>query len=51
MRICFIRHENVVEVPTKYPPSQNDRIVVFETRLHSETQCSTDQRSMATEML
>ena len=40
-----------VEVPTKYPLSQ-DRIVVFEIRLHtSKARCSTDQRSMATEML
>jgi len=26
-----------IEVPTKYPLSQNDRIVVFEIRLHSES--------------
>jgi len=40
-----------IEVPTKYPLSQ-DRIVVFEIRLHtSKARCSTDQRSMATEML
>jgi hypothetical protein len=41
-----------IEVPTKYQLSQNDRIVVFENRLHSENpMLSTDQRSMATEML
>jgi len=37
-----------IEVPTNYPLSQ-DRIVVLEIRLHSKS--STDQRSMATEML
>jgi hypothetical protein len=26
-----------IEVPTKYPLSQNDKIVVFEIRLHSES--------------
>jgi len=26
-----------IEVPTKYPPRHNDRIVVLEIRLHSET--------------
>jgi hypothetical protein len=26
-----------IEVPTKYPPSHNDRIVVLEIRLHSES--------------
>jgi len=25
-----------IEVPTKYPLSENDTIVVFEIRLHSE---------------
>jgi hypothetical protein len=25
-----------IEVPTKYQPSHNDRIVAFENRLHSE---------------
>jgi len=39
-----------IELPTKHPLSQ-DRIVVFEIRLHSKARCSTDQRSMATEML
>ena len=40
-----------IEVPTKYPLSQ-DRIVVFEIRLHNKNpRCSTDQRSMATESL
>jgi len=40
-----------IEVPTKHPLSHNDRIVVLEIRLHSEVRCSTDQHSMATEML
>jgi len=40
-----------IEVPTKYPQSHNDRTVVLAIRLHSEARCSTDQRSMATEML
>ena len=26
-----------IEVPTKYPPSHNDRIFVLEIRLHSES--------------
>jgi hypothetical protein len=40
-----------VEVPTKYPLSHNDRIVIFEICLHSKAGCSTDQHTMATEML
>jgi hypothetical protein len=40
-----------IEVPTKYQLSDNDRIVVFENRLHSETPMLYSQRSMATEML
>jgi len=40
------------EVSTKYSLSHNDRIFVFEIRLHCENaRCSTDQGSMATEML
>jgi hypothetical protein len=26
-----------IEVPTKYPLSHNDRIIVFEKRFHSES--------------
>ena len=40
-----------IEVPTKYLLSHNDKIVVLEMRLHSESRRSTDQHSMATEML
>jgi hypothetical protein len=40
-----------IEVLTKYQLSHNDRIVVFENHLYSENRCSTDQPSMATEML
>jgi hypothetical protein len=40
-----------IEVPTKYPMSYNNRIVVFEIVSTAKTQCSTDQRFMATEML
>jgi len=39
-----------IEVPTKYPLSQ-DRIVVFKYFSTAKARCSTDQRSMATEML
>jgi hypothetical protein len=40
-----------IEVPTKYPMSYNDRIVVFEIVSTVKLLFSTDQRSMATEML
>jgi hypothetical protein len=41
-----------IEVPTKYLPSYNDRIVVFEIRLHSESpMLYRPAISMATEML
>ena len=40
------------EVPTKYRLSHNDRTVVLEICLHrAKARCSTDQRSMATEVL
>ena len=39
-----------IEVPTKYPLSHNDRIVVLEIVSAARARCSTDQRSMATEM-
>jgi hypothetical protein len=39
-----------IEVPTKYPLSR-DRIVVFIYVSTAKARCSTDQRSMATEML
>jgi hypothetical protein len=41
-----------IEVPTKYQLSHNDRIVVFFKYVSTaKARCSTDQRSMATEML
>jgi len=40
-----------IEVPMKYPLSHNDRFVVLEVFIHSESRRSTDQHSMATEML
>jgi hypothetical protein len=39
-----------IEVPTKYPLSQ-DRIVVFEYVSTAEARCSTEQRSISTQML
>jgi hypothetical protein len=39
-----------IEVPMKYPLSQ-DKIVVFEYVSTAKARCSTEQPSMATEML
>jgi hypothetical protein len=40
-----------IEVPTKSPLSHSDRIVVLKVVSTTKARCSTDQRSMATEML
>jgi len=40
-----------IEVRTKCPLRQNDRIVFLEYFSTAKAQCSTDQHSMATEML
>ena len=40
-----------IEVTTKYLPSHDDRIVVLEIRLNSESPMLYKQHSMATEML
>jgi hypothetical protein len=40
-----------IEVPTKYPLSQDKIVVFFKYVSTTKAQCPTDQRSMATEML
>jgi hypothetical protein len=40
-----------IEVPTKYPLSQNDRIVFLNYVSTATSRCCRDQRSMATDML